>query len=216
MSATSRPKCASGSTPGSTRAACWCASPVRGLRRPTTISFRCKLRRGGRTLGGSLTWEKPQQLAALLARRPVRRHGRARRTSPSTARCWPSPMRCSPPHLGDARRRHAAGHRRAARQGHDRPVPCHRRHALVGPADVRHLRRDAATRRRLSGYTAKPGAGVAARRPPKRWRRPACSTASARSARRPPTAQPVPADYRDRATPTIRPASTVRRKDCSP
>jgi hypothetical protein len=32
-----------------------------------------KLRRGGRSLGGSLTWEKPQHLAAFARRRTVRR-----------------------------------------------------------------------------------------------------------------------------------------------
>ncbi len=38
-----------------------------------------KLRRGGRILGGSLSWDKPQQLAGFLARRPVRRHAGAER-----------------------------------------------------------------------------------------------------------------------------------------
>ncbi len=50
---------------GSRTAACWCALPARGSPRPTTISFPVKLRRGGRILGGSLSWDKPQPLAAF-------------------------------------------------------------------------------------------------------------------------------------------------------
>ena len=52
---------------GSMTAACWCASPGRGSRPPTTTSCRCKLRRGGRILGGSLSWEQ-----AAAARAPSR------------------------------------------------------------------------------------------------------------------------------------------------
>ena len=52
-----------------------------------------KLRRGGRSLGGSLTWEKPQHLAAFSADSPSPASP-CRRTSPSTARCSPNPMRC--------------------------------------------------------------------------------------------------------------------------
>jgi Aerotolerance regulator N-terminal len=54
-----------------------------------------KLRRGGRSLGGSLTWEKPQHLATV--RSPALR---CRRTSPSAARCWPNPTRCWRPKAG--------------------------------------------------------------------------------------------------------------------
>ena len=113
-------------------------------------------------------------------------------------------MRCSPPRawasLDDGTPLVTGEHRG---KGLVSPVPCHRRHALVGPAAVRHLRRNAAARRRhCPATTAKPGAGVAAEAHRRdAWRRPACSTASAPSARRPPTAKPLPADYRDRATP---------------
>ena len=58
-----------------------------------------KLRRGGRTLGGSLTWEKPQHLAAFP---PTARSQASpcRRMSPSAGRCSPSPMRCWRPRAG--------------------------------------------------------------------------------------------------------------------
>ena len=46
-------------------AACWCASPARGSPRTDDDLVPVKLRRGGRILGGSLSWEKPQQLAAF-------------------------------------------------------------------------------------------------------------------------------------------------------
>ena len=46
-------------------------------------------------------------------------------------------------------RRHAAGHRATAGQGPDRPLPCHRRYALVGSAAFGHLRRDAQADRGL-------------------------------------------------------------------
>ena len=63
-----------------------------------------KLRRGGRILGGSLSWDQPQQLAGLLARKPVLRHGgadRRHRHPPGAGRArsqaWPSaPGRRSP------------------------------------------------------------------------------------------------------------------------
>ena len=38
-----------------------------------------KLRRGGRILGGSLSWDQPQQLGCLRPRKPVLRHGGADR-----------------------------------------------------------------------------------------------------------------------------------------
>ena len=146
-----------------------------------------KLRRGGRILGGSLSWEKPQQLAAFSRESPVQQHGgpdRRHRHAAGAGRAGSGSRR---PHLGDARRRHAAGHRRQARQGHDRAVPCHRRHPLVGSAAVRQLRRNAAADRRPRRHDhnqrrRRPRAG-----PRAKWcRRPASSTASARSARRPP------------------------------
>ena len=92
----------------------------------------------------------------VLAREPVRRHAGAERRdgdAPGAGRARRRPRR---PHLGDARRRHAARHRGAARQGHDRAVPRHRRHALVGPAAVRRVRRDAQAHRRARRLAPRP------------------------------------------------------------
>ena len=44
--------------PGSRTAASWCASPGRGWRPATTISYRCVCAAGGRALGGSLSWDQ--------------------------------------------------------------------------------------------------------------------------------------------------------------
>ena len=107
-----------------------------------------KLRRGGRTLGGSLTWEKPQHMAVVRFRWTFRRPGcpEGHHREPAGARR--AGCRALDQELGIAGRRHAARHRRASRQGRGQPVPRRRRHALVGPADVRHFRRDAAAPRR--------------------------------------------------------------------
>ena len=119
---------------------------------------------------------------------PVLRPRRARRgdrVAPGAGRAGAGPRRQD---LGAARRRHAAGHRRAARQGADRAVPRHRRHDLVEPAAVGPVRRHAAADRRAR----RAGAGRSERRRPqaatrRRARPTAPSTASARSARRRPT-----------------------------
>ena len=73
-----------------------------------------KLRRGGRILGGSLSWDKPQQLAAFSREGPF-----AGMTVPNDVTVNRQVLaepdaRAFRPHLGDARRRHAAGHRRSA------------------------------------------------------------------------------------------------------
>ena len=86
------------------------------------------------------------------ARRPVRRHAgaeRCHRQPPSSGRARFAAHR---PHLGNARRRHAAGHRPTLRQGAAGAVPCHRRHPLVGPAAIGHLRRYAPAHRRAGGF----------------------------------------------------------------
>ena len=77
-------------------------------------SVPVKLRSGGRTLGGSLTWEKPQQLAsfAVEARSPALP---CRRTLPSTGKCWPNPTRRWRPGAGrrwKTARRWSPGERR--------------------------------------------------------------------------------------------------------
>ena len=107
-----------------------------------------KLRRGGRTLGGSLSWEQPQQLTAFSRESPFNTMPVPNDVTVTRQVLAEPELRAHRPHLGDARRRHAAGHRGAARQGRDRTVPCDRRHALVRPAAVGRFRRHAQAHRR--------------------------------------------------------------------
>ena len=107
------------------------------------------LRHGDRMLGGSLTWQTPQPLASFSDKSPF-----AGLKVPDdvtvTRQVLAEPDGAlAEPHLGGACRRHAAGHRRAARQGLADPLPRHRRHELVEPAALRHLRRNAQADRRL-------------------------------------------------------------------
>ena len=151
MSATVDARRASALTNGSRLAACWSASPARASPRADDDLVPVQLRRGGRTLGGSLSWEKPQQLARFSRESPF-----AGMPVPKdvhvTRQVLAEPDADSPTDLGGARRRHAARHRRARAARADRALPCHRRHALVEPAAVRRLRRHAAAHRRARGH----------------------------------------------------------------
>ena len=148
----------------------------------------------------------------LLAREPVLRHAgaeRRHRHPPGAGRARRAAART---HVGDARRRHAAGHRAAPRQGAVGAVPRHRRHALVRPAAVRAPSSTccaAWSRSRMRPPAARPRAQPTPT--PGRWcRRAACSTASAPSrCRRRPRAACRPISTRA-AAPIIRPASTGR------
>ena len=91
-----------GSTNGSTMAACWCASRARILPAASDDLVPVKLRRGGRILGGSLSWEKPQTSGGLLARRSVRRHEGAERCHRDPAGSGRAGFATGRPHLGDA------------------------------------------------------------------------------------------------------------------
>ena len=160
-----------------------------------------RLRRGGRSLGGTLSWDTP---------RTLRRRSRVR------ARSSVSPI---PDELGVRRQilaepdgdlarktwaslagRHADRHRRQARRGLGGSLPRHRRHDLVEPAAHRPVRRHAA---------ADDGAG----RAPDRGRRRGAQRGGADARRRsatldgfgvfvspPATARAVPRDYAERAT----------------
>ena len=88
-----------------------------------------RLRLGERSLGGALSWTTPQPVAEFPAKGPfadlappsevtVTRQVLAEPTPDIVDRTWATP-----------RRRHAAGHRGTARQGHAGAVPRHRRHA---------------------------------------------------------------------------------------
>ena len=111
-----------------------------------------RLRRGGRILGGSLSWDKPQPLAAFSRDEPVQRARRAERRHRQPAGSGRARRGVDRKHLGDSGRRHPARHRRAPRQGTDHPLPRHRRHALVGPAAVGCVRGHAQTDRRARRY----------------------------------------------------------------
>ena len=123
----------------------------------------------------------------LRRRRPVRRPRRAEGHHREPAGAGRAGRGARDQELGVAGRRHAAGHRRASRQGHGQPVPCRRRHRAG-----RTCRCPAASSRCCGGWSTcpatprSPARALPARRPmSRRWRRCARSTASARSDRRP-------------------------------
>ena len=182
-----------------------------------------RLRRGGRVLGGSLSWETPRKLAPFDRASPLLRHRRqrgSRRHAAGSRRARGRPRRQD---MGRARRRHAAHHRRPARQGPRRARPRHRRHHMVEPAAVGPVRERAAPHgragrreRRGRGERNVEHAGGAAARP-RRWRPRARWTASACLGDPPVTAKPIARELRrPRRTPIIRPASTARPTRWSP
>ncbi len=121
-----------------------------------------KLRRGGRSLGGSLDLGKAAASRLLRSRRTVRGPCGAEGHHRQPAGACRTGCGAGDEELGLAGRWHAAGDRRASRQGSGEPVSCQRRYALVRSADVRQLRRDAAADRRYAPATRpRPGAGVA-------------------------------------------------------
>jgi hypothetical protein len=160
-----------------------------------------KLRRGGRTLGGSLTWEKPQHLAAFAADGPfaglavpkdvtVSRQVLAEPDAVLPTKSWASLEDGTPLVTGE---RLGKGmlilfHVSADMRWSDLPV---------SGAFVEMLRRIVD----MSGYTSTPGAGVASASS-KATMAP-LHTLDGFGALGPPpsTAKPVSADYRDRATP---------------
>ena len=161
-----------------------------------TICCRCGCAAAGARSAARCRGRQPAKLAPFAADSPFaglgdpgRRHG----VAPGAGRARPRPRRQD---LGAARRRHAAGHRRKARQGLDRPGPHHRQCRMVEPGAVRAVRRDAAAHRGDEP-------GRRRRRARRRCRRSRRSTGSAgcsarrrrrgRSpARRSPTATPSP------------------------
>ena len=189
-------------------AAAWCcASPAPHLAEQADDDLLpVTLRRGGRTLGGALSWETAGAAGAVRADSPfaglddaARRH----RLAPGAGRADRRPRRQD---LGAAGRRHAARHRREARQGLARAGPHHRRSRMVEPAAVGPVRRHAAAHR---GAVSRAWPARPTRRC-RRWRR---STASAGcSAPRPrPSTIAAGAFRRDhRLAAPIRPASTAR------
>ena len=160
-----------------------------------------KLRRGGRTLGGSLTWEKPQHLAAFTADGPfaglsvpkdvtVGRQVLAEPDAVLATKSWASLEDGTPlvtgEHLGKGML--ILFHVSADMRWSDLPM---------SGTFVEMLRRIVD----MSGYTSNPGAGVAANAG-KETMAP-LHTLDGFGALGPPpsTAKPLSADYRDRATP---------------
>src|SRR6195952_898654 len=160
-----------------------------------------KLRRGGRSLGGSLTWEKPQHLAAFAADGPftglpvpkdvtINRQVLAEPNAVLATKSWASLEDGTPLVTGQHRGKGIVSlfHIGADSRWSDLPM---------SGSFVEMLRRLVD----MSGYTSKPGAGVASEATNVETVAP-LRTLDGFGAFGPPpsTAKPMPADYRDRAT----------------
>ena len=160
-----------------------------------------KLRRGGRILGGSLTWEKPQHLASFAADGPfaglavpkditVNRQVLAEPDAVLATKTWASLEDGTPLVTGEHRGKGIVSlfHVGADSRWSDLPM---------SGSFVEMLRRMVD----MSGYTSKPGAGVASEATNVETVAP-LRTLDGFGAFGPPpsTAKPMPADYRDRAT----------------
>jgi Domain of unknown function (DUF4159)/Aerotolerance regulator N-terminal len=159
-----------------------------------------KLRRGGRTLGGSLTWEKPQHLASFAADGPfaalpvpkditVNRQVLAEPDAALATRSWASLEDGTPLVTGERRGKGMVSlfHVSADMRWSDLPL---------SGTFVEMLRKIVD----LSGYTSAPGAGVASEVPAETVA--PLRTLDGFGAFGPPpsTAKPLPVDFRDRAT----------------
>src|SRR6516165_6195300 len=161
-----------------------------------------KLRRGGRTLGGSLTWEKPQHLAAFAADGPfagltvpkdvtVSRQVLAEPDAVLATKSWASLEDGTPLVTGERRGKGllVLFHVSADMRWSDLPM---------SGSFVEMLRRIVD----MSGYTTTPGAGVEAQSNAKETLAPLHTLDGFGVFGPPPSAaKPLPADYRDRATP---------------
>ena len=160
-----------------------------------------KLRRGGRSLGGSLTWEKPQHLASFTADGPfaglavpkdvtVNRQVLAEPDAVLATKSWASLEDGTPLVTGEHRGKGIVSlfHVSADMRWSDLPM---------SGTFVEMLRRLVD----MSGYTSKPGAGVAGETG-KETVAPLHTLDGFGVFGPPPsTAKPLPADFRDRATP---------------
>ncbi len=159
-----------------------------------------KLRRGGRSLGGSLTWEKPQHLAAFAADGPfaglpvpkditVNRQVLAEPDAALATRSWASLEDGTPLVTGERRGKGMVSlfHVSADMRWSDLPL---------SGSFVEMLRKIVD----MSGYTSAPGAGVASEASAETVA--PLRTLDGFGAFGPPpsTAKPLPADFRDRAT----------------
>ena len=160
-----------------------------------------KLRRGGRTLGGSLTWEKPQHLTAFAADGPfaglavpkdvtVNRQVLAEPDAVLATKSWASLEDGTPLVTGERRGKGILSlfHVSADMRWSDLPM---------SGTFVEMLRRIVD----MSGYTSNPGAGVEAQSNAKETLAPLHTLDGFGVFGPPPSAaKPLPADYRDRAT----------------
>ena len=160
-----------------------------------------KLRRGDRSLGGSLTWEKPQHLASFAADGPfaglavpkditINRQVLAEPDAVLATKTWASLADGTPLVTGEHRGKGVVSlfHVGADSRWSDLPM---------SGTFVEMLRRMVD----MSGYTSKPGPGVASEATNVETVAP-LRTLDGFGAFGPPpsTAKPMPADYRDRAT----------------
>src|SRR3954470_19128619 len=160
-----------------------------------------KLRKGGRTLGGSLTWEKPQHLASFAADGPfagvvvpkdvpISRQVLAEPAAVLATKSWASLEDGTPLVTGEHRGKGVVSlfHVSADMRWSDLPM---------SGTFVEILRRVVD----MSGYTAKPGAGVASEATAETVAPLHILDGFGAFGPPPAAAKPLPADYRDRATP---------------
>jgi len=160
-----------------------------------------KLRRGGRTLGGSLTWEKPQHLSTFGADGPfaglavpkditVTRQVLAEPDAALAAKTWALLEDGTPLVTGDRRGKGVVSlfHVGADMRWSDLPM---------SGSFVEMLRRIVD----MSGYTSAQGAGVASEGTVEMVAPTRTLDGFGAFGPPPSTAKPMPADYRDRATP---------------
>jgi len=159
-----------------------------------------KLRRGGRSLGGSLTWEKPQHLAGFTADGPfaglpvpkdvtVNRQVLAEPDAVLATKSWASLEDGTPLVTGEHRGKGIVSlfHVSADMRWSDLPM---------SGTFVEMLRRIVD----MSGYTSKPGAGVAGEAMAETVAPLHILDGFGAFGPPPSTAKPLPADFRDRAT----------------
>ena len=123
-----------------------------------------RLRRGGRSLGGTLSWDTPRTFAPFTRESPffgLAMPGRDRHPSPDPGRARQRPRRRRPGRRSSTARPIVTADKRG--NGPHRPLPCHRRHDLVEPAALGPLRRHAAAH-----HGARRHAGRHRRRGPQR------------------------------------------------
>jgi len=158
-----------------------------------------KLRRGGRSLGGSLTWEKPQHLASFAADGPfaglatpndvtVNRQVLAEPDAVLATKSWASLEDGTPLVTGERRGKGVVSlfHVSADMRWSDLPM---------SGTFVEMLRRIVD----MSGYTSAPGAGAAGQTKAETVAPQRTLDGFGAFGPPPPTAKPLPSDFRDRA-----------------